>query len=70
MYENVGDPCAENPCLNGAACISNGYGGFTCQCPPGYSGQRCEGRKTLSIFIVIAYSFVSVQVILVLLNHA
>ena len=38
----LGDPCAQNPCLNGGQCIPNGLGGFTCQCPPGYSGQRCE----------------------------
>ncbi len=28
--------------LNGGTCISNNIGGFTCQCPPGYRGQRCE----------------------------
>ncbi|CAF2136229.1 unnamed protein product, partial [Rotaria magnacalcarata] len=32
------------PCLNGGTCIPNGIGGFTCQCPPGFSGQRCEDR--------------------------
>ena len=44
---HVGDPCADNPCLNGASCIPNSIGGFTCQCPPGYSGQRCEDRKII-----------------------
>jgi len=43
----LGDPCADNPCLNGASCIPNSSGGFTCQCPPGYSGQRCEDRKNI-----------------------
>jgi hypothetical protein len=51
MHENVGDPCADNPCLNGASCVSNGFGGFTCQCPPGYSGHRCEDRKNIIVFI-------------------
>jgi hypothetical protein len=45
----LGDPCADNPCLNGASCIPNSSGGFTCQCPPGYSGQRCEDRKNINI---------------------
>jgi hypothetical protein len=40
----LGDPCNPNPCLNGGACIANNIGGFTCQCPPGYSGLRCEDR--------------------------
>ncbi len=42
---NIGDPCLDNPCLNGGACITNNMGGFTCQCPPGYSGLRCEDRE-------------------------
>ena len=40
----LGDVCTPNPCLNGGVCVSNGYGGFTCQCRPGFSGQRCEDQ--------------------------
>ena len=45
LHDQLGDPCADNPCLNGASCVANGIGGFTCQCPPGYTGQRCEDRE-------------------------
>ena len=38
----VGDPCAQNPCLNGGRCVPNGIGGFTCVCVSPYTGQRCE----------------------------
>ncbi len=53
---HVGDPCADNPCLNGASCIPNNLGGFTCQCPAGYSGQRCEDRKNI---ILVSYRMFS-----------
>ena len=49
MYVFLGDACTPNPCLNGGQCISNNIGGFTCQCPPGYSGQRCEDRKFFGV---------------------
>lgn len=35
------DFCASNPCANGGAC-QNGESGYTCACPPGFSGARCE----------------------------
>jgi hypothetical protein len=49
MNVHVGDPCADNPCVNGASCLPNSFGGFTCQCLPGFSGQRCEDRKNITI---------------------
>ena len=36
-----GDECISKPCLNGATC-HDGFASFFCQCPPGYSGTRCE----------------------------
>ncbi len=53
----LGDACTPNPCLNGAVCISNAFGGFTCQCPPEFTGQRCEDRKTLFTFSVATCFF-------------
>ncbi len=41
----LGDPCAQNPCLNGGQCHSNGIAGFTCVCIQPFTGQRCEDRK-------------------------
>jgi hypothetical protein len=53
FYSYLGDPCAQNPCLNGGRCVPNGIGGFTCVCVSPYTGQRCEDceyiRKTENI---------------------
>lgn len=44
LISTIADPCTSNPCLNGGTCIGIGFGGFSCQCPAGYSGQRCEDQ--------------------------
>lgn len=36
--------CSPQPCLGGATCI-DGIGGYTCICPKGRRGLRCEIRK-------------------------
>jgi len=78
MFVNVtkcmwlGDPCADNPCLNGGQCHANNFGGFTCQCPTGYSGQRCQDCEKcieLNVFRFLSFFFVY-KMILVLLNRA
>ena len=36
------DPCSPNQCQNGGQCIRSGSSGFTCNCPPEWSGTRCD----------------------------
>ena len=42
------DVCASSPCLNGGTCydarIADGVG-YSCQCPEGYTGRRCENAN-------------------------
>jgi hypothetical protein len=36
-------PCSRrSPCPSGATCINDGLGGYTCSCPPGYTGGTCQ----------------------------
>jgi hypothetical protein len=38
--------CDANPCFNQALCVTKSASPFfTCTCPPGYSGTRCELRN-------------------------
>ena len=32
-------------CLNHGVCESDGMGGFSCKCPPGFTGRTCDFRK-------------------------
>ncbi|KAF5891226.1 neurogenic locus notch protein 2-like, partial [Clarias magur] len=36
------DSCASSPCSNGGACTSLPNGTFSCTCPLGYEGSRCQ----------------------------
>ena len=49
--DDVLDIClAQEPCENGATCITTSATSFTCLCPAGYIGLKCENilnRKTL-----------------------
>uniref|UniRef100_A0A8D1Q859 Protein crumbs homolog 1 n=1 Tax=Sus scrofa TaxID=9823 RepID=A0A8D1Q859_PIG len=43
--------CTDRPCLSSGLCIPhlrNGQHGFSCLCPPGYTGSLCETVTTLS----------------------
>uniref|UniRef100_A0A674AKK3 Sushi, von Willebrand factor type A, EGF and pentraxin domain-containing protein 1 n=1 Tax=Salmo trutta TaxID=8032 RepID=A0A674AKK3_SALTR len=41
------DECQANPCINGATCV-DGPGSYTCRCPPGFNGTRCETEMSTS----------------------
>uniref|UniRef100_A0A8C7T7C0 Sushi, von Willebrand factor type A, EGF and pentraxin domain-containing protein 1 n=1 Tax=Oncorhynchus mykiss TaxID=8022 RepID=A0A8C7T7C0_ONCMY len=41
------DECQANPCINGATCV-DGLGFYTCRCPPGFNGTRCETEMSTS----------------------
>ena len=38
------DDCLSSPCRNGATCMDH-VSDFSCLCPPGWKGKRCDLRK-------------------------
>jgi len=42
------DECSSSPCMNGGQC-ENHLSYFSCVCPPGFAGQRCEYQCTNQI---------------------
>ena len=38
---DIRDECSSDSCENNGTCV-DGIGGYTCSCPPGYTGSSCE----------------------------
>jgi hypothetical protein len=36
------DPCKNNSCQNGAACVREGLADYKCNCASGFGGKMCE----------------------------
>lgn len=49
--------CSPNPCKNGGICIIFDDGFSACNCKSGYSGNYCEGGRSLLIIncLIIDY---------------
>ena len=42
--EDISRPCTKDTCQNGGTCTETKNGGFSCSCPAGVSGDRCESN--------------------------
>jgi hypothetical protein len=40
-YIDTIDPCSNNSCQNGAACVRSGLTNYTCNCTSGFGGAMC-----------------------------
>ena len=48
----IASACHPNPCQNDGACLRFGNQ-YSCQCKQGFSGNRCEGMRTLQFYFLI-----------------
>ncbi len=52
LYFQDVDECSTFPCLNHGTCTDE-VNGYSCKCPPGYVGIKCETGKTLQSHMLI-----------------
>jgi len=43
-YEDLPCDLNSNQCQNGATCINDNMGGYSCTCQTGYTGENCQTR--------------------------
>ena len=49
----VSDPCASEPCQNGATCSANSDGTYSCACLQGWSGKNCDECEQFKLHCLI-----------------
>ena len=46
------DECVNHSCLNGGSCV-DGVNNYSCNCLPGFTGDRCETGRYFPLFLVV-----------------
>jgi len=58
------DECVNHTCQNGGSC-KDGVNNYSCNCLPGFTGDRCQSGRYFKFFFVLSLRVIIVDVIVV-----